>query len=207
MGRAQSPGLCLQLLAYNHYERFSAAQALSDLWFEDGTSMSAPVVAASRKFKSSMDSAIDKVIDTKAFVNMRESLSEAELVSALEAEGDHPPVPPKDSTHTVAWWQARSVRACLGCVTSWLFPCSIEWRITMAQHGEQEPQHSMLPQMRSCLLENCPLALTSTPRPAQNSIPLPDTGPHSSHASCARQALPFACSATSFAFRWLPGPR
>jgi hypothetical protein len=116
MERAQSPGLCLQLLAYNHYKRFSAEQALSDSWFEDGSSMGAPVMAASRKLKSSMDAAIDKIVDTKAFVNMRESLSEAELVSALEAEGDHPPVPPKDSTHTVAWWQARSVRACLPCV-------------------------------------------------------------------------------------------
>lgn len=100
--------LCVQLLQFNHYERCSASEALSDPWFRGGGATgAAPVAEASRALQDSLDS----VMDTRALVNMRESLSEAELYSALEKSNAYGDENFSAERQTMAWWEERAVRA------------------------------------------------------------------------------------------------
>jgi hypothetical protein len=63
------------------------------------------MAAASR----SVMSKVDNFLDTKAFMNMRESWSEAELYSALNPDDSKQDLPAKDEARTMAWWQERAV--------------------------------------------------------------------------------------------------
>lgn len=102
----------MQLLEYDQSERFSAARALKHRCLSGAATAETPVSAVGRSVMSSVDSAVNSVIDTKAFTSMRESLSEAELYSALAEDNSEDDKPPKDMPRTVAWWQSRAVRLC-----------------------------------------------------------------------------------------------
>ena len=102
----------VQLLEYDHYERFSAKQALAHRWLAKSNPVTTPLARARTSVVGALDRAIAQLFDTKAFMSMRDSLSEAELYSALN-EDKEPEAPARGTSQTVAWWQERSVRAVL----------------------------------------------------------------------------------------------
>lgn len=102
----------MQLLEYDHYDRFSASQALSHRWLASGNPVTAPLTRAFKGVGAALDRAIGQVIDTQKFVSMRDSMSEAEIYNALNEHASEQEEPPRTASQTVAWWQERSVRVC-----------------------------------------------------------------------------------------------
>ena len=100
----------VQLLEYDHYNRMSAAQALKHPWLGKPNPLTQPFTSAGSAVMSSLDNTVGQLIDTKSFTNMRESLSEAELYSALADSDEEKAQWEKESRQTVAWWQAKAVR-------------------------------------------------------------------------------------------------
>jgi hypothetical protein len=100
----------VQLLEYDHYQRMSAAKALAHPWLAPPGALTAPLARAGRAVADSFDNAVGAVIDGSSFASMRQSLSEAELYSALADSDEEARRADKTSTHTVSWWQNRAVR-------------------------------------------------------------------------------------------------
>lgn len=88
--------------------RMSAGQALKHSWLKGSKPESAADVLVS-KVESSLSGAVD-ALSSAAPVGRGDSLSEAELYSALnKEEEEQAPPSPRNMPRTVAWWQERAV--------------------------------------------------------------------------------------------------
>lgn len=97
------------MLQIKPLNRMSARQALKHSWLKGSRSYSAADIVANT-VESSVAGAMD-ALSSAVPISRGNSLSEAELYSALnkEEEDDMPPPVNRNTPRTVAWWQQRAV--------------------------------------------------------------------------------------------------
>ena len=103
------------MLQIKPLNRMSARQALKHSWLKGSRSYSAADIVANT-VESSVAGAMD-ALSSAMPISRGNSLSEAELYSALnkEEEDDMPPPVNRNTPRTVAWWQQRAVRSSTLC--------------------------------------------------------------------------------------------
>lgn len=89
-------------------KRLSARQAVQHGWFRGRDASAAENVAS--RINSAMDGQLQQFAESMP-VRRENSLSEAELFSALQDENTPNPDSQRYAPRTIAWWQERSVRA------------------------------------------------------------------------------------------------